>query len=316
MSFSLPNPNVPTNGQPGDATPLLQNEVAIAQAIASFDGSQVQSKTITEGALADAVNPRLRGLETLANFVYTGCVWSLVSGLSGTMTAGTIYVNGYRTLVTGVGANTFAASSDTYVDIDYLGNITYNAVSNGASAPSLTANSLRVAKIVTSGVAITSIVQSGVDSNNVQVYPTSPTLPQAWKSWTPTWAGGTPAIGADGNIAAKYTQFGKTVVFRMILTSGSLTTFGSGAWSFTLPVVSAQSLTTFMAIGTWTALSTTGGNVYMGITTLNASTTAFSGIYHSAATDGLAAQQLGSANPVAWTAGQSIILMNGRYEAA
>ena len=36
MSFSLPNPTTPTNGQPGNATPILQNEQAIAQAIATF----------------------------------------------------------------------------------------------------------------------------------------------------------------------------------------------------------------------------------------------------------------------------------------
>ncbi len=164
MPFSLPNPSVPTNGQLGDATPILQNELAIAQAISAFDGSQINAKSVVEGALADAINSRLRGLETLANFVYSGCIWSAVSGLNGTMTGGTIYVNGYRTIITGVGSNTFASSTDTYIDIDYLGNLTYNAVANNATAPSLTANALRVAKVVTSGVAVTSVVQTGWDS--------------------------------------------------------------------------------------------------------------------------------------------------------
>lgn len=160
MSFSLPNPSSPTNGQLGDATPILQNELAIAQAISSFDGSQINSKSVVESALADSINPRLRGSETFANFVYIGCIWSLVSGLQGTMTGGTIYVNGYRTIVSGVGSNTFAASSDTYVDIDYLGNITYNTVSNNATAPSIIPNAIRVAKVVTNGSAITSVSQA------------------------------------------------------------------------------------------------------------------------------------------------------------
>lgn len=172
MSFVLPNPTVPTNGQLGDATPILQNETAIAQAIASFDGSQIQAKSVQSAALADNINPQIRGAETLANFVFTGCIWSLVSGFSGTMTGGTIYVNGFRVIVSGVGANTFNASNDTYVDIDNLGNVTYQAVSNGANSPTLTVNSIRIAKIVTSGSTITSVVQSGIDTNNVPIYPT------------------------------------------------------------------------------------------------------------------------------------------------
>lgn len=189
MSFSLPNPTVPTNGQPGDATPILANEIALAQAIAAFDGSQINAKSVVEAALADPVNPRLRGLETLANFVYVGCIWTQVSGVSGTMTGGTIYVNGYRTIVSGIGSNTFAASSDTYVYIDYLGNVTYSAVSNNASSPSAIANAILVAIIVTSGAAITTINQgsptvtapqvssaylSVCDSLGNLIYPTDP----------------------------------------------------------------------------------------------------------------------------------------------
>lgn len=174
MSFVLPNPGVPQNGQSGDATPILANELAIAQAISSFDGSQVQSGSIQSAALANNINPQLRGSETLANFVYSGCLWSLVSGFSGTMTGGTIYVNGFRTIVSGVGANTFAASSDTYVDIDNLGNIVYLAVANGATASSLTANSLRVAKVVTNGSAITTITQFGSDGIGNILYPIGP----------------------------------------------------------------------------------------------------------------------------------------------
>lgn len=192
MSFSLPNPSTPENGQPLDASPVLANFLAVEAAIDSFDGSQLQAKSITEQALADAINPRLRGLDTLNNFVSSGCIWSATSGLSGAMTGGTIYVNGYRTIVNGVGSETFGASSDTYVDIDYLGNITYQSVSNNSASPSLTANSIRVAIIVTNGSGITLVNQAmtpqtttiaPIVSNNSlwnfdtfgnQIYPTSP----------------------------------------------------------------------------------------------------------------------------------------------
>lgn len=174
MSFSLPNPTSPTNGNPLDASPILANFIAIQQAIDSFDGSQLQAKTITEQALADAINPRLRGLETIANFVYSGCVWSASSGLTGVMTGGTVYVNGYRTIVNGIGSETFPASKDTYIDIDYLGNVTYQSVSNNAAAPSLTANSIRVAQVITGASSISSVSTFGSDSLGNIIYPTGP----------------------------------------------------------------------------------------------------------------------------------------------
>lgn len=175
MTFVLPYPNSPQNGDAGNADPVRLNTQALAQAIQSFDGSQIQAATILEAALASAINPRLRASEMFSNFVYTGCAWSSVSGLNGTMTGGTIYVNGYRTPVNSIGSKTFTASQDTYVAIDYLGNVTYWPVGNGAASPTLPTNSMWVAKVVTNGSAITSVVQSGWDSVGNPIYNTSPT---------------------------------------------------------------------------------------------------------------------------------------------
>lgn len=199
MSFSLPYPSTPQNGQSGDAVPILANFTALSQGINSFDGSQIQANSVTETALANAVNPRLRDSEELNNFVYAGCTWSVVSGLQGTMTGGTIYVNGYRVIVSGVGAQSFTALQDIYVDIDQNGNVTYPSVSNNATAPALTANSLRVAKIVTDAGAITSIVQSGADSRFNLIYPPTPQQttqllnPCKFSVWASTASGNTVA---------------------------------------------------------------------------------------------------------------------------
>jgi len=59
----------------------------------------------------------------------------------------------------------------------------------------------------------------------------------AWASFTPTWSGSVsnPAIG-NGSFDAKYLQVGKVVSFRLTVTMGSTTTYGSGAWGLTLPV--------------------------------------------------------------------------------
>lgn len=57
----------------------------------------------------------------------------------------------------------------------------------------------------------------------------------AWTSFTPTWTGasGNPAIG-NGTINAAYITTGKTHKFRIHITMGSTTTFGSGRWDLTI----------------------------------------------------------------------------------
>lgn len=195
MPFSLPNPTVPTNGQALDATPLLANIVALAHAIQSFDGSQIQTGTIIDSALATTANPNTLLAATTFPFVASGCVWSTVSGLSGGMTGGTIYYNGTPVTVNSVASHTFTASMDTYIDVDKNGNITYQAVSNNSTSPSLTANSIRIAIVITGSSAISFVnigqpdttlsgfapINSSVpycvqDSLGNLIYPTDPSM--------------------------------------------------------------------------------------------------------------------------------------------
>lgn len=191
MGLIVPWPGVPQDGQPVEATTLAANLDAVYQSIQSFDAAQVASRTLSAGAFAASINPNTILHDTISAFVQSGCIWSTVSGLSGTMSAGVIYVGTstsvFRVSVTGVGSNTFTASSDTYIDVDYNGNVTYNAVANNASAPALTANSIRIAKVVTNGSAITAILQTAYDSNNVPIYSQSPLLGKKYvdaNGWT------------------------------------------------------------------------------------------------------------------------------------
>jgi hypothetical protein len=59
----------------------------------------------------------------------------------------------------------------------------------------------------------------------------------AWNTYTVSWTAETtnPAIG-NGTITGRYYQLGKTVYLSVKLTAGSTTTFGTGAWRFSLPV--------------------------------------------------------------------------------
>ena len=191
MSLSLPNPNVPSNGQPLDATPILQNELAIAQAIQSFDASQIAAGTLVASAFNASINPNTLLNETTFPFVRSGCIWSAVSSSPpiGTMTGGVVYINGIRIVVNSVPSHTFAVNSDTYVDVDVNGNVGYAAVANNAASPALAANSIRLGIIVTNATAITSINQgspqattpvassvtySVSDSLGNLIYPTNP----------------------------------------------------------------------------------------------------------------------------------------------
>ena len=59
----------------------------------------------------------------------------------------------------------------------------------------------------------------------------------AWQSYTVSWTAITtnPSLG-NGTLIGRYVQIGKTVIGSISLTMGSTTTYGTGAWSFSLPV--------------------------------------------------------------------------------
>ena len=105
------------------------------------------------------------------NFVYSGGIVSQSTGLTGTFSDITYYIGSNRHTATGIASKVYAASKDTYVDIDADGDVSYTEVANGAAAPALAANNIRIAKVVTSGAAITSVVQGGYDSLNNLIRP-------------------------------------------------------------------------------------------------------------------------------------------------
>lgn len=215
MPLNLPYPGQPAANSSLASAPVQQNIAAIAQAIQSFDGSQIQSGTVAASALNANINPNTFLNDTIHPFVQSGCVWSPVTGLVGTMSSGVVYVGPSglinRAPINGVGSHTFTASQDTYIDIDYNGNINYQGVSNGASAPSLTANSVRVAKVVTGASTISTITQAGTDSNGVEIYSVLPYLTGAPVSMTT--AGTSTTTGTSyGNLADSITTSVTTTI--------------------------------------------------------------------------------------------------------
>ncbi len=70
--------------------------------------------------------------------------------------AGIAFINNKR-VVTSDTSHTYTASKDTYVDVDDAGTFTFIEVANGADAPALTTNSIRIMKVVTDVDNITGV---------------------------------------------------------------------------------------------------------------------------------------------------------------
>ena len=131
----------------------------------NFSVPQTFGAAIIQPASAGANNqtPFLQAGDMIGAYVVDGLLDTVPStaSLTSTMPGGTAYVQGGSVLqrVVSPGATyTYAASSDTYVDLSYTGVLTYSAVANGATAPAVAENSLRLEKVVTSATAITSVV--------------------------------------------------------------------------------------------------------------------------------------------------------------
>lgn len=135
-------------------------------------GSTANIKTDSLGELdmADEINPRVRDSELL-NITYdtfsggtltqgaiveSGCVPATSAGLSSDISACVAYVNGYRVSKSAT-SQTYTNNMDTYVDLSQSGVYTLSAVASGATQPTVASNSVRLAKVVTSGGAITTV---------------------------------------------------------------------------------------------------------------------------------------------------------------
>ena len=130
----------------------------------------VTADSIFEINMADNANPRLRDAELLGigadsssggsltqnTVVESGCVPADDTDLTSDISACVVYVSGYRVSKAAT-ANTYTASRDCYVDLSQSGVYTTTCVTNGATAPSVAANSSRLAKVVTDGTEITTI---------------------------------------------------------------------------------------------------------------------------------------------------------------
>ena len=72
---------------------------------------------------------------------------------------------------------------------------------------------------------------------NTEIRDAATGIQAGWTAYTPVWNALTtaPVIG-NGTIAGSYYRVGKTVHYRIRIVAGSTTTYGTGTYTFTLPV--------------------------------------------------------------------------------
>lgn len=117
---------------------------------------------VTAEDLTDALNVpndiETRFNEVISDHVASGLVVTDDTGLTADISAGVAYINGIRLNVAADLNHAFTASKDTYVDLGDNGVLDFNEVSNGATAPTLEANHLRLARVITNATDTTSIL--------------------------------------------------------------------------------------------------------------------------------------------------------------
>jgi len=92
-----------------------------------------------------------------ADSVVDGLEVPTSTDLNATITAGAYYID-QELFTTIADPHLYTASKDTYVDIDGAGTFTYIVETLSDPAPALTADSIRLAKVVTDGTTVASVV--------------------------------------------------------------------------------------------------------------------------------------------------------------
>lgn len=221
----------------------------------NIDANNIAAGSLTPGLMASGNNLVAWRAAATVNFCADGCVWSHSAGLIGAMSGGNIYIDGALIVVSPIISKTFTASKDTYVDVDASGQLIYTEVANGAAAPALEASRFRLAKVITSGVAITNHTaatavpsfQQGIDSLGNTIFNCDPFgiikwyFPTLLNSW----------VEYDVSIFQK-TCYGKnkagTVNITGLVKSG---TPGAGSVVFTLPVGYRPTVCNIFAVNTY-----------------------------------------------------------------
>lgn len=157
------------------------------------------------------------------------------------------------------------------------------------------------------------LLNGGLDNNNIAASAgiVATKLSVAYAAYTPTWtaSGTAPAIG-NATVVAKYAQIGKFIHAYGLISFGTTSTYGTGSYSFALPVTAGTSGTyvTGQAL-LYDSSANAAGNALAFLTTTTTMTLQYGATYLGTLTPA------GQLAPWTW-ATSDIISWNITYEAA
>ena len=182
----------------------------------------IRAGSITSSDLATAINPVTFRGEAFNDWTVSGMLPPTSGTLSTTITAGISYVSGVR-VETAATAHTYTASKDTYTYINAGGFFDYVEVANGAAAPSTPADDLLLAKVVTSGTAVTSV--DDLRTLSIQITANSSNQAQDYRDGALIIIDSTTAVhGEPGQFSLGNTMFTNTA------DTSSLSSATAGNW--------------------------------------------------------------------------------------
>uniref|UniRef100_A0A6H1ZN01 C1q domain-containing protein n=1 Tax=viral metagenome TaxID=1070528 RepID=A0A6H1ZN01_9ZZZZ len=124
--------------------------------ISQATGSTFKIDALTQTNASENKSKLLQTEDIFSDFVVTGLLPATSVNLISNISAGHAYVTGTRVNKAAT-SKTYTASKDTYVDVNSAGTYTLVEVALGAAAPAVTADSIRLAKVVTDADNITGV---------------------------------------------------------------------------------------------------------------------------------------------------------------
>lgn len=131
----------------------------------------------------------------------------------------------------------------------------------------------------------------------------------AYTSYVPVWTGAsTNPVPGNGTITGGYDRFGKLIRFRLQITMGSTTTYGTGQWRVTLPATPVSGRWLFLV-----DLYDSGTGVRTGTARWNVA--GYLDIYAPDTTAGAIDRAVTGTVPQTWATSDALFI-SGSYEAA
>lgn len=144
----------------GDGTAIgltaAQTLTLLGITVNATDINQLTGITDNVQVQIDNISDTYGNIDAFDEVTISGLTGPTSTDLTHIIIAGIAFINNKR-ISTSNTSHTYNASEDTYVDLDDAGTFTFAEVANGADAPSLTADSIRIMKVVTDVDNITGV---------------------------------------------------------------------------------------------------------------------------------------------------------------